>query len=133
MRNTVIILLAVALSVAAFTDVRGQEQGPNAAPAAERGLQVRIQSPAPDLRITDGEKNVDVEGIASAIGGVQYLDMIFVMDTSQSLRGTDPKDFRSAGAIGLIENLSAKSDIKIGVVSFDSKGELLQPMTSNRD
>jgi Mg-chelatase subunit ChlD len=59
--------------------------------------------------------------------------MMFVMDTSQSLRGTDPKDFRSTGAIGLVKTLSPKSDIKIGVVSFDNNGELAQPMTSDRD
>jgi len=55
------------------------------------------------------------------------------MDTSQSLRSTDPSDFRSAGAIGLVRNLSPRSDIKIGVVSFDNRGELAQPMTSDRD
>jgi len=56
-----------------------------------------------------------------------------VMDTSQSLRSTDPSDFRSAGAIGLVRSLSPRSDIKIGVVSFDSRGALVQPMTSERD
>jgi len=73
-----------------------------------------------------------VEGIASAIGGVRYLDMMFVMDTSQSLRSTDPNDFRSAGAVGLVRNLSPRSDIKIGVVGFDSRGELDLPLTSDR-
>ena len=37
------------------------------------------------------------------------------------------------GAIGLVKNLSPKSDIKIGVVSFDSRSELAQPMTSDRE
>ena len=50
--------------------------------------------------------------------------MMFVMDTSTSLKNTDPQDFRSAGAIGLVENLSPRSDIKIGVVGFDGNGEL---------
>lgn len=102
--------------------------------AVEPGaLQIEIQSPSADFSATGGETSVEVEGIASAIGGVRYLDMIFVMDTSQSLRRTDPNDFRSAGAIGLVRSLSPRSDIKIGVVSFDSKGELVQPMTSERD
>ena len=127
------LLLAALLCAIPCTDAASQEQDAESAVATERGLQVRIESPSPDLVMTSGEKDVDVEGIASAIGGVRYLDMIFVMDTSQSLRSTDPKDFRSAGAIGLVENLSAKSDIKIGVVSFDSKGELVQPMTSDRE
>ena len=58
---------------------------------------------------------------------------MFVMDTSQSLRSSDPKDFRAAGAIGLVRNLSPKSDIKIGVVSFDARSDLAQSMTSNRE
>jgi len=101
--------------------------------AEQDALQIEIQSPSVDFTATSGETSVEVEGIASAIGGVRYLDMIFVMDTSQSLRGTDPKDFRSQGAVGLVRSLSPRSDIKIGVVSFDSKGNLVQPMTSERD
>lgn len=100
---------------------------------ARADLQVEIQSPTANHTVTDGATMVEVEGIASAIGGVRYLDMIFVMDTSQSLRSTDPKDYRSLGAIGLVRNLSPKSDIKIGVVSFASRGELVQPLTSNRE
>ena len=102
-------------------------------PQAWGGLQVEIQSPSTGFTANEGETTVEVEGIASAIGGVRYLDMIFVMDTSQSLRSTDPEDYRSQGAIGLVRNLSPKSDIKIGVVSFDNKGELAQPLTSDRD
>ena len=101
--------------------------------SAERSLQVEIQSPAEGFVIEDGATSVEVDGVASAIGGVKYLDIMFVMDTSQSLRSSDPQDFRSAGAVGLVENLSPKSDIKIGVVSFDSRSELAQPMTSNRE
>jgi Mg-chelatase subunit ChlD len=101
--------------------------------AAQEGLQIEIQSPSADFSAVDGETMVEVEGIASAIGGVRYLDMMFVMDTSQSLRGTDPKDYRSLGAIGLVKNLSPRSDIQIGVVSFSGSGELAQPLSSDRD
>ena len=100
---------------------------------AAADLQVEIQSPSVGFTANEGAATVEVEGIASAIGGVRYLDMIFVMDTSQSLRSTDPKDYRSLGAIGLVRNLSPRSDIQIGVVSFDNKGELAQPLTSDRD
>ncbi len=109
------------------------EQGSNAPPISQDALQIEIQSPSADFSAVEGETTIEVEGIASAIGGVRYLDMIFVMDTSQSLRGTDSNDYRSAGAIGLVKNLSPKSDIKIGVVSFDNKGEVAQTMTSDRD
>ncbi len=102
------------------------------ATAAERALQVEIQSPSAGYTVEDGATHVDVEGVASAIGGVRYLDIMFVMDTSSSLRRSDPSDYRAAGAIGLVENLSPKSDIKIGVVSFDGKSDIAQPMTSDR-
>ena len=110
-----------------------QEPLSESTPAPRGGLQIEIQSPAADFAAVEGETSVEVDGIASAIGGVRYLDMVFVMDTSQSLRNTDPEDYRSAGAIGLVRNLSPKSDIQIGVVSFNAKGEIAQPMTSDRD
>jgi Mg-chelatase subunit ChlD len=110
-----------------------EEQVSTASSVVQGDVQIEIQSPSADFTASEGETTIEVEGIASAIGGVRYLDMMFVMDTSQSLRGTDPKDFRSTGAIGLVRNLSPKSDIKIGVISFDKRGELSQPLTSNRD
>ena len=100
---------------------------------SQDGLQIEIQSPSADFSAVEGETAVEVEGIASAIGGVRYLDMVFVMDTSTSLRSSDPEDYRSQGAVGLVQNLSPRSDIKIGVVSFDSKGQLALPLTSDRD
>jgi Mg-chelatase subunit ChlD len=105
----------------------------NSPGAAKRNLQVEIQSPSAGFAVEDGATSIEIEGIASAIGGVRYLDIMFVMDTSSSLRNSDPQDYRSLGAIGLVKNLSPKSDIKIGVVSFDSRSELAQPMTSNRE
>ena len=124
MRNSLVFLLSVLVcSASSFaSDV-----------AEKEGLQVEIQSPSADFTVLEETPTIEVEGFASAIGGVQYLDMMFVMDTSSSLRSTDPKDFRLAGAIGLVKNLSPKSDIKIGVVSFDKDGELAQPLTSDRD
>ena len=105
----------------------------SAATALAGELQVEIQSPSAGYVVEDGATQVDVEGIASAIGGVRYLDIVFVMDTSASLRRSDPNDYRAAGAIGLVRNLSPKSDIKIGVVSFDRDSEVAQAMTSDRD
>jgi len=104
-----------------------------AAVASEGDLQVEIQSPSVGYTVEDGATSVEVEGIASAIGGVRYLDIMFVMDTSSSLRRSDPSDYRAAGAIGLVRNISPKSDIKIGVVSFDRESEIAQSMTSDRD
>ena len=123
MLNVRLVLLSALMIGAAATS----------AAESERSLQVEIQSPSAGFNVEDGATSIEVEGIASAIGGVRYLDIMFVMDTSGSLRSSDPQDYRSLGAIGLIENLSPKSDIKIGVVSFDKRSELAQRMTSNRE
>lgn len=101
--------------------------------AQERSLQVEIHSPEAGYMVEDGSTEITVEGFASAIGGVKYLDIMFVMDTSSSLKRSDPQDFRAQGAVGLIRNLSPKSDIKIGVVSFDKKSDLAQPLTHDRE
>ena len=130
MRNTLAILTSIFVCTFA-TNALGQSTG--SPQTSQDGFQIEIQSPVADLVATSGERTIEVEGVASTIGGVRYIDMIFVMDTSSSLRSTDPKDYRSVGAIGLVENLSPRSDIKIGVVSFDNNGELAQQMTSDRD
>jgi Mg-chelatase subunit ChlD len=125
-------LLVSALLLGAATN--GAADAAQSSPdASERSLQIEIQSPSAGFTVEDGATSIEIEGIASAIGGVRYLDIMFVMDTSQSLRRADPKDHRALGAIGLVNNLSPKSDIKIGVVSFDRRSDLAQPMTSDRE
>jgi Mg-chelatase subunit ChlD len=133
MRNTKAILVFFSLCGLVATASAQGNQVSDTSPTSSNGVEIEIQSPANDFVASNGERMIEVEGVASTIGGVKYLDMMFVMDTSTSLRSTDPHDYRSKGAIGLVENLSPRSDIKIGVVSFDSKGELAQPMTSNRN
>ena len=132
MRNALSVLLSVLVCGSMASESGAVEQGSDMSPTPHGALQIEIQSPSADVTSVDGETTIEVEGIASTIGGVRYLDMILVMDTSKSLLRSDRKDFRSLGAIGLVKNLSPKSDTKIGVVSFDNKGELAQPMTSDR-
>jgi Ca-activated chloride channel family protein len=106
-----------------------------AAPAAfgQAGdLRVEIYRPATDTLLAGWETSVEVEGGASVFGGVRYLDLFLVLDTSKSLLITDPKDKRTAGAIGLVENLSASSDIRVGVIDFDRNAELRSPLTADR-
>ena len=95
-------------------------------------LDIEIHSPSADLTTTSSETSVHVEGVASTIGGVKYIDMMLVMDTSMSLRDTDPDNYRATAAIGLIESLPKKSDMKIGVIGFSNRAELIQPLTENR-
>ncbi len=95
-------------------------------------LQVEMQPPAEDVFATGESVFLDVEGMASAIGGVRHLDIMLVMDRSTSLKSTDPEDFRAAGAKSFVQNLSPRSDTLIGVVGFDSKSQLLQDLTADR-
>ncbi len=95
-------------------------------------LEVEIQPPAADLHSTGEVLTLDVEGVASAIGGVRHLDIMLVLDRSTSLKKTDPEDHRVDGAIGFVEGLSPKSDTLIGVVGFDGESELLQALTADR-
>jgi len=132
MRNAVAVITSVLVCGLATSASGAVDQAPGTSPTSADGLQIEIQSPAVDFVASGGERTIEVEGVASRIGGVRYLDMIFVMDTSTSLRSTDPRDYRSVGAVGLVENLSPRSDIQIGVVGFDNNGELAQPMTSDR-
>ena len=110
------------------------------AAAADKGLaamdpgelKVEIHSPSADLASTGGEISVEVEGVASTIGGVRFIDMMLVLDTSASLRRTDPDEYRTIASVGLIESLSPKSDTQVGVVGFSGDSELTQPLTSDR-
>jgi len=95
-------------------------------------LKVQIHEPSPDLLLESWETSVEVTGGASIFGGVKYLDLFLVIDSSKSLRRTDPSDRRAAGAIGLVKSLPAKSDIRIGVVDFDGNAELVEPLTAER-
>jgi Mg-chelatase subunit ChlD len=93
---------------------------------------VEIRQPSSDLLLANAESPIEVEGGASIFGGVEFLDLFLVLDTSKSLNRTDPKDYRSAGAIGLVRSLSPRSDIQIGVVDFDRNAELISPLTADR-
>ena len=118
---------------AAAAAAAAPDSGEDAAATIKGELQVQIQSPTDGFVASDGQSVVEVDGAASTIGGVQYLDLMFVLDTSSSLKQTDPEDYRSLGAIGLVKNLSPKSNVKIGVVSFSGKGKLVQPLSSDRE
>ena len=96
-------------------------------------LRIEIHSPPLDLEATGEPLSYEVQGVASTIGGVRYIDMMLVLDTSGSLAQTDPDDFRTEAAVGLIRGLSPKSDIQIGVIGFNNSNDLLQPLTADRN
>ena len=126
MRNSLIVTLIVLVCGNATAADRGLA-------ALDPGeLRVEIHSPSTDLVSTGGELSVEVEGVASTIGGVRFIDMMLVLDTSSSLRRTDPDQYRTIAAVGLVQSLSPKSDTQIGVIAFSSDSELTQPLTSDR-
>ncbi|MDJ0852733.1 MAG: VWA domain-containing protein [Myxococcota bacterium] len=118
LRDTIVCLLTLAGASAAW---------------AERGeLRLEIREPRDGSVLPSRQGSVQVQGAASVFGAVRYLDLFLVVDTSKSLLRTDPKDFRKSGAIGLVKSLPDRDDIQIGVVDFDRKGDLLAPLTADR-
>ena len=107
-------------------------ESPSVVTIDQGALLIEIHPPPEEIPFVGEPVSVDIEGVASAIGGVRYLDIMLVMDTSMSLRKSDPDNYRATGAIGLVENLSPKSDTNLGVVSFDDGSKLIQPLTSDR-
>ncbi|MFQ5514035.1 MAG: VWA domain-containing protein [Myxococcota bacterium] len=103
------------------------------APIEPARLELEIHSPASDALLTGWEGSVAVEGGASVFGGVRYLDLMLVLDTSKSLLRTDPRNKRTAGAAGLVESLPAREALQIGVVDFDRKARLVSPLTTDRE
>jgi Mg-chelatase subunit ChlD len=120
-RFTVFAVTAVALGLAS----------PQALARAAGGFDVEIHHPAPDLIVPNAQRSIPVEGRASILGGIRKLDLFLVMDTSKSLRKSDPNDHRSTGAIGLVKSLYW-SNAHIGVVDFDRNAELASPLTGDR-
>ncbi len=129
------LAISMALACVLQTGAAWSSDGSNSKPAAQSAageLKVEILSPTPGQFLPGDNRRVVVDGGASNIGGVRYLDLVFVLDSSKSLYRTDPDNYLDAGTTGLIENLHAKSDIQIGVVSFDYDARLLQPLTADR-
>jgi Mg-chelatase subunit ChlD len=103
-----------------------------AAPAFAAGdFEIEILEPAAGLVVPSTQQSVRVAGSATAITGFRRIDLFLVMDTSGSLRKSDPDDRRSAGAIALVKSL-LWSDAAIGVVDFDKQAKLVSPLTGDR-
>ncbi len=137
MRSVLAVSLIALLSACASVDPELWELPPGMSwesELARKGeLRVAIQSPYTDLELRHWESSLEVKGGASVFGGVEYLDLVLVLDSSQSLRSTDPEDHRAAGAVRLVRSLPDRGDMRVGVVDFDSKASLVLPLTADRD
>jgi Mg-chelatase subunit ChlD len=96
-------------------------------------LQVEIQNIPENLLLTSNETSQDVEGRASIFGGMEFLDLFLILDASNSLNRTDPKDYRLQAAVALVRALPVRSDIQIGIVAFETDALLVSPLTTDRD
>lgn len=107
----------------AAAESRGQDVAPTPVMELDFTRPVDWQNiPATDV--------LPVQGVVRATP--PKYDFVFVMDCSGSLSWTDPKNYRSAGAIELVESLPTDYDIRIGVAAFSDTGDLLQPLTNQR-
>lgn len=132
MRSAIWVVLTVLVVGCATSSDQVFEQQSSSTVDVTGELRVEILSPVEHQHLASGEKWIVVEGGASTFGGVRYLDLIFVLDSSLSLLSSDPEDYLSAGAAGLVQSFAQRSDIQIGVVGFNTTGELLLPMTPDR-
>ena len=71
MRNTSAVLFLVLVCGSVASESGAVEQGANTLPMPQGELQIEIQSPSADFTAVGGESTIEVEGIASAIGGVR--------------------------------------------------------------
>ena len=101
--------------------------------ATASDLRVEIHEPTPKTLLPALQTSVEVVGGASIYGGVKALDLFLVMDSSESLRRTDPDDHRTKGVVALVRSLHPRSNIHLGVVDFDRKAVLEAELTPDRD
>jgi Mg-chelatase subunit ChlD len=132
MKNTLMVVLTILVYGCAASDVVYEPQHSNGSAGSMGDLRVEIRTPSQNQLVSSGERSFVVEGGASNFGGVRYLDLIFVLDSSKSLTSSDPKGYLAKGATGLVKNFAPDSDINIGVVSFNTAGKVLRPLTQDR-
>lgn len=134
MRLSGLVLSLIVLGCASQASEELLRTRPMTTSSTARGeLRLEIHSPPADQLLARWETEIRVEGGASVFGGVKFLDLMLALDTSQSLRGTDPENHRTLGAIALVKALPQKSDVRIGVVDFDDKAALVAPLTEDRN
>ena len=77
---------------------------------AQGELKIEIYEPPDGALLTSLDERVAVVGGASIFGGVKQLDLFLVLDTSKSLKETDPNDYRVKGSVALVESLPLPLD-----------------------
>jgi Mg-chelatase subunit ChlD len=103
-------------------------------PASQAGqLRVTLEDPGADGPLTAGQAPVAITGRAEVLGSRPPLEVFLVLDSSKSLRRTDPEGRMVAGARGLAWNLLAMGKTRVGLVDVDTESRLLVPLTSRRD
>ncbi|MAH97371.1 MAG: hypothetical protein CMI66_14550 [Pedosphaera sp.] len=98
------------------------------------------QLPLPELTIAlpvSGEivssSKLSVQGAIGLNSGSQGMDLMLVLDSSESLRKNDPDDLRQRAVSEFVASLPQGLNIRLGLVDFDHNAKLLQPLTENFD
>jgi len=94
--------------------------------------EIEIRSPQGQRVYEATRQSIRVEGIASVPGATPKLDVMLVLDTSRSLKNSDPYAHRITGSMQLIDSLPDRGDVRIGIVGFGRRAEILVPLTANR-
>lgn len=94
--------------------------------------EIEIQAPEDQTVYDATRQSIQLEGLASVPGTIPKLDLMLVLDTSRSLKNSDPYAHRIIGSMELIDTLPDRGDVRIGIISFGRTAELLVPLTTNR-
>lgn len=98
------------------------------------------QLPLPELTIalpvsgeTVSTSKLSVQGAIGLNSGSQGMDLMLVLDSSESLRKNDPDDLRQRAVSEFVASLPQGLNIRLGLVDFDHTAKLLQPLTEHFD
>ncbi|MGA0409742.1 MAG: vWA domain-containing protein, partial [Limisphaerales bacterium] len=75
--------------------------------------------------------HVNLKGTLGWDAGVTAMDLVLVMDSSDSLAVSDPEGKRLDAIRSFIDSLPVDAPLRIGLVDFDAQARLLQPLTAS--
>jgi hypothetical protein len=92
----------------------------------------------PKLTITQPAEGAVLEkpevGFSGSIGltpGATGMDLVLVIDSSESLKTNDPEDLRLRAVRTLLDSLPEEMPIRVALVDFNQRARLLQSLTSD--
>jgi len=93
-----------------------------------------VQQAGSDLEVALPEEftvTLSVQGSGSTTQLTVPVHVVFALDSSSSMRRTDPDDLRIAASVQFVDKLSSSRGDRAGVVSWDRDIDISLPLTSN--